>query len=107
MAKSIAEVDSIQVATQGITMKQIGTRQFTQQNGVWVDQRYTPTQRTVQVKAYSPLYFDLLSKLGGLQDALALGGQVLVSGRGVAIQVGPAGMERMSERELAELVKAW
>jgi hypothetical protein len=48
-----------------------------------------------------------MSKLSGLQEALALGDKVLVSGRAVAIQVGPAGLERMTERELADVVRAW
>lgn len=106
-ATSLAEVDSISGIQQGASFRQIGPRQFAQQNGVWTDQRYTPTQKTVQVKAYSPLYFELLQKLNGLQDALVLGDQVVVSGRTLAVQVGPVGLERMSERELAELIKAW
>jgi hypothetical protein len=88
-------------------MRQVGARQFLQQGNVWTDQRYTPSQRTVQVKAFSPLYFELVQKLTGLSEALVLGEEVLVAGRTVAIQVGSAGLERMSERELAELVKAW
>ncbi|HSA54180.1 MAG TPA: VIT domain-containing protein [Gemmatimonadaceae bacterium] len=107
-AKSLAEVD---VASGGMgqtaSMRQVGPRQFLQQGNVWTDQRYTPTQRTVQVKAFSPLYFELVSKLTGLKDALALGEEVLVAGRSVAIQVGPAGLEKLTERELADLVRAW
>jgi hypothetical protein len=107
-AKSLADV---QVASDALgktaSMRQVGARQFLQQGNVWTDQRYTPSQRTVQVKAFSPLYFELVQKLTGLSEALVLGEEVLVAGRTVAIQVGSAGLERMSERELAELVKAW
>jgi len=105
--KSVAELDSTSQVAQGGAYRQIGARQFTQQQALWVDQRYTQAQRLVKVKAFSPLYFELVSKLSGLNEVLVLGDQVLVSGRTVAIQVGPDGAERMSEREVADLVKAW
>jgi Ca-activated chloride channel family protein len=105
--KSLAALDSASRAAQGSAIRQIGARQFSQQQGAWVDQRYTQSQRLLKVKAFSPLYFELVSKLSGLSEVLVLGEQVIVSGRAVAIQVGPDGAERMSEREMAELVKAW
>ena len=64
-------------------------------------------QRTVQVKAFSPLYFELLNQLPGLKEALALGDEVLVSGKDVAIQVGASGVERMTPAQLSVLVRAW
>ena len=87
--------------------RQVGARQFIQQGKVWTDQRYVPTQRTVQVKAFSPLYFELLDRLDGLKDALTLGDEVIVSGRTLAIQVGASGLERMKPQEVSDLVKAW
>ena len=104
-AKSLAALDAMSVTQVGA--RQIGARQFVQQGKVWTDQRYVPTQRTVQVKAFSPLYFELLDRLDGLKDALMLGDEVIVSGRTVAIQVGASGMERMKPQELSDLVKAW
>jgi Ca-activated chloride channel family protein len=106
-AKSLADVDAM-VGKAGIGLaKQVGARQFVQQGSVWTDQRYVPTQRTVQVRAFSPLYFELLGRMDGLRDALALGDEVIVAGRQVAIQVGATGLERMTATELADLVKAW
>jgi Ca-activated chloride channel homolog len=106
-AKSVAEVDSVSALAQQAGVRQIGARQFVQQKGVWTDQRYTQSQRMVRVKAYSPLYFELIAKLPGLSEALVLGEQVIVAGKSVAIQVDSAGAERMTERELADLVRGW
>jgi Ca-activated chloride channel family protein len=106
-AKSVSEVDAMASAAAGGTLRQVGTRQFVQNGAVWTDQRHTTSQRTVQVKAFSPLYFELLNRLEGLRDALALGDEVLVAGKAISIQVGPVGLERMSGSELAGLVKAW
>ena len=78
-----------------------------QQGKVWTDQRYVQTQRTVQVKAFSPLYFELLKQLPELKEALALGDEVLVSGKDVAIQVGATGLEQMSPVQLSVLIRAW
>jgi hypothetical protein len=103
-AKSIAVIDSMS-ADAGT--RQVGTRQFVQQGKVWTDQRYVPTQRTVQVKAFSPLYFELLKQLPELKEALALGDEVVVSGKDVAIQVGATGLEQMSAVQLSVLIRAW
>jgi Ca-activated chloride channel homolog len=111
-ARNLAEVDSVSQAALQKAVRQIGTRQFAQQSfaqqqGVWVDLRYAPTQRIVKVKAYSPLYFDLVSKLSGLAETLVLGDQMVIAGRKVAIQIGADGAERMADRELAELLNDW
>ena len=103
--KSLAAIDSMAPVQQG--MKQIGPRQFTQQGKVWVDQHYAAKQRLVQVKAFSPLYFELLNRLDGLKEALTIGEEVIVAGKSVAIQVGPAGLERMTTQELVDLAKVW
>jgi Ca-activated chloride channel family protein len=104
-AKSLAALDAMSDTSSGA--RQVGARQFIQQGKVWTDQRYVPTQRTVQVKAFSPLYFELLDRLDGLKDALTLGDEVIVAGRNLAIQVGASGLERMKPQELSDLVKAW
>lgn len=103
-AKTLAAVDALSEATGA---RQVGPRQFVQQGKVWTDQRYVPTQKVVQVKAFSPLYFELLNKLPELKDALALGDEVLVSGKDVAIQVGATGLENMTPVQLSVLVRAW
>jgi hypothetical protein len=107
-AKSLAAVDSMAADAAGAAgMRQIGPRQFVQQGAVWTDQQYSRKQRLVQVKAFSPLYFELVEKLSGLKEVLTLGEEVLVAGKGVAIQIGPSGLERMTAQQLADLVKVW
>jgi hypothetical protein len=105
-AKSLAALDAMSDAA-GVPQRQVGSRQFVQQGKVWIDQRYVPTQRTVLVKAYSPLYFELLNQLNGFKDALTLGDEVLVSGRNVAVQVGASGLETLSTQQVQQLVKDW
>ena len=104
-AKSLEAIESMAPVQQG--MRQIGIRQFTQQGKVWIDQQYSAKQKLVQVKAFSPLYFELLDKLDGLKESLTIGEEVIVAGKGVAIQVGPSGLEKMTAQELSDLTKVW
>jgi Ca-activated chloride channel family protein len=108
-AKSLADVDaSAQVVGElQKNMRQVEQRTFQLVNGVWIDARQTPTMRTVQVKPFSPLYFELVQQLSGLGPVLALGERVIVAGRAVAIEFTPTGQERLSESDIRSLVAAW
>ncbi len=106
-ATSLSAVDSLAREASGGALRRVGNRQFLKVGNVWTDQQHTTTRHTVKVKAFSPLYFQLLDRLTGLRETLVLGDEVLVSGRAVSIQVGPTGKERMSAAELNELVKVW
>ena len=105
-AKTLAAVDAMADAA-GVQMRQVGTRQFVQQGNVWTDQRYVQSQRMVQVKAFSPLYFELVSQLNGFKEAMSLGGEVLVAGKAVAIQVGVSGLDKMTPAQVLQIVKDW
>ncbi|MEP7347531.1 MAG: hypothetical protein ABI877_19840, partial [Gemmatimonadaceae bacterium] len=87
--------------------RRIGTRIFNLQDNVWTDARYVPSMRTIRVKAFSPLYFDLVQRLTGLRDALVVGDRVVVAGRTVAIAIAADGAEQMDEREITELTRLW
>jgi hypothetical protein len=63
--------------------------------------------RTVRIKPFSPLYFDLVKRLDGAQAAFALGDRVIVAGRAVAVELAPNGMESMSASELDTLERGW
>ncbi|HJU72583.1 MAG TPA: hypothetical protein VJ717_02480, partial [Gemmatimonadaceae bacterium] len=108
-AKSLADVDASAAVAGGLqqNMRQVEQRVFQLVNGVWTDVRQTPAMRTVQVKPYSPLYFELVQQLSGLGPTLALGERVIVAGRAIAIEFTPQGQERMTANELRDLVAAW
>jgi Ca-activated chloride channel family protein len=102
--RSLADLDA---ASLPAGTRLVGNRRFRERNGVWTDLGYTDSVRVVNVKAYSPLYFELADRLPGMRDILALGDAILACGRTVAIEVGTTGLERMSEGELAVLQLAW
>jgi hypothetical protein len=63
--------------------------------------------RRVKIRAYSAAYFAILDVLPELREALALGDRVLVAGRDIAIEIGPTGVEKMSDREIQDLQSKW
>lgn len=103
--KSIASLDSASTASG--SQRRAGDRLFNLANGVWTDARYTERLRLVRVKPFSPLYFDLVKRLDGLQDVFALGERVIVAGRTFAIELAPDGSASLSASELDVLVRDW
>lgn len=103
-AKSTAELDE---AERSSSARRVGDRLFTLANGVWTDTRFTPKHRTVKVKPFSQAYFDVLQRLNTLAPAFALGDQVIVAGRVVAIELSAQGAERLTAAELSGIERDW
>lgn len=109
-AKSVASLDQMVVAdsARGIAAtRTVSNRRFSMVNGVWTDARFTSTLRTIRVRPYSALYFELLRRMPELQDAFALGDRVIVAGRTVAIELAPNGDERVDSAVLTSLQRDW
>lgn len=108
---SLASADSMSALqlsdASGAALQQVGRQTFAQRGAVWTDVNYragAPGIRTVGIKAYSQAYFDLVAALPELRPAFALGDQVIVQGRKVAIIVGTEGR---SEVDVAGIVRDW
>ncbi len=88
-------------------LRRAGNRIFSKQGNAWTDSRYSPSMKILKVKAYSAAYFALIREIPELSDALALGDHVIVAGRSIALDVSDSGTERLTEREMKEIVSAW
>jgi hypothetical protein len=88
-------------------LRHAGERIFALRDGVWVDRRYREGMETIRVRAFSSAYFELLDSFPELRPALALGDRVIVAGEGVAIEVGPSGVETLEGAELRRIRAAW
>ncbi|MGH7721072.1 MAG: VIT domain-containing protein [Gemmatimonadaceae bacterium] len=82
-------------------------RVFVARDGVWVDGRHRAGMRTLRIQAFSEAYFKVLELLPELREPLAIGDHVLVAGRELAIEVGPAGETRLSERDAEAIRTSW
>jgi Ca-activated chloride channel family protein len=104
--KSLAALDSVTSGSEAGT-KRVGKRVFSLRQSTWTDARYVPGMRLVRVKAFSPLYFELVSRLDGLSEVLSIGDRILVAGRAVAVEIAPDGIDRVDDARVADLVKNW
>jgi Ca-activated chloride channel family protein len=86
-----------------LTVRYVGGLSFAWTDGRWVDSRLTGEMKTLKVKYLSDAWFRILELAPSLRDALALGEEVTVVHRGVALVIGPSGAETLSEADAARL----
>ena len=89
------------------SLRRIGTRTFTLRGNTWTDTRKTDSMKVTRVRAYSEAYFRLIEAMPELREAFALGDEVIVAGKRVAIEVGDEGLESLSESDLREIRSLW
>jgi Ca-activated chloride channel family protein len=87
--------------------RRAGKRVFALRDSVWTDIALKESMRRVKIRSYSAAYFAILDVLPELREALALGERVLVAGRDIAIEIGPTGADKMSDREIKDLQSKW
>jgi N-acetylmuramic acid 6-phosphate (MurNAc-6-P) etherase len=63
--------------------------------------------RIVKIKAFTPAYFKILDAIPELRESFAVGAQVLVAGKHVAIEISDAGAEQIGDAELRALKEQW
>ncbi|MCC7109581.1 MAG: hypothetical protein IT382_09855, partial [Deltaproteobacteria bacterium] len=81
-------------------------RAFTFKDGYYVDEKCKPADKTLEVKAFSDAYFQVLKLRPDLKSALALGEQVKVSvGAGRTLVVSSKGPDKVDAAALASFVK--
>lgn len=101
--KTSSTVDGRRAAT---TVQSALGRAFTFVNGFYVDEKCKPADKTLEVRAFSDAYFQVLKLRPELKSALALGEQVKVSvGAGRTLVVSTTGPEKVDQAALAAFVK--
>jgi Ca-activated chloride channel family protein len=84
-----------------------GDHLFAHSNGRWTDVRFKEGTKIVKIKPYSRAYFAVLDAMPDLRAAFAVGDKVLVSGKHIAIEVGPDGADTLGDAELRSLKEQW
>ncbi|HYW30270.1 MAG TPA: VIT domain-containing protein [Gemmatimonas sp.] len=107
LQREARSLESLDDASSSRSVRMVENRRFTLANGVWRDANYTDSMRTVRVKSFSPLYFELMKQIPSLQSVFALGDRVIVAGRRVAVELHPDGLERGDDAALAGVVRDW
>ena len=106
-ATNLAAADEADLSKAAGATRRIGTRMFALRGDRWTEMRKADSSRVVKVKAFSEAYFKIMEQIPELREVFALGDKVLVSGRDVSIEIGPAGLETISDAELRRIQSGW
>lgn len=85
------------------TYRSVGQRTFYFDGEWWLDSVWDKDLQLVNVKAFSPAYFELLKLRPELTQYLALGAQVKVRLGATGIVIGPTGDEALSDAQRAQV----
>jgi Ca-activated chloride channel family protein len=106
-ATNMSMADAAVGARDDANVQRAGNVTLVLRDSVWTDVKYKRTGEVLRVKAYSDAYFKLLELQPDLRDAFSVGERVIVAGRGMAIELTPSGVDRLSDRDLAMLRDRW
>lgn len=81
---------------EGDSVRSIDGRSFFLKDGVWIESTYDG-EETIKIKAYSSAYFDLLTLKPELAAFLALGDRLILKAGTVYIEIGPTGVETLTD----------
>lgn len=88
-------------------VRRAGNVTFVLRDGVWTDVRYKNSGTVLRVKPFSDAYFKVLELQPDLLEPFSVGERVVVAGRNMAIELTATGIERLTDRDLAQLRDRW
>ena len=98
-ATSLSAADAASGLGAAANVRRAGTVTFVLRDSIWTDVRYKNSGPVLKVKPFSDAYFRVLELQPDLRDAFAVGERAIIMGRGLAIELTPAGVERLSDRD--------
>jgi len=91
----------------GDALRRGGDHLFAEQGTRWTDVSFREGTTLVKIKPFSAAYFAVLNAMPELRSAFAVGEQVLVAGKRVAIEVSADGIEQIDAAQLRSLKEQW
>jgi len=88
-------------------VQRAGNATFILRDSIWTDVRYKNSGPVLRVKPFSDAYFKVLDVEPDLREPFSIGDRVVVAGRSMAIELTPAGVERLTDRDLTMLKDRW
>jgi Ca-activated chloride channel family protein len=89
------------------SVKRVGIKVFRLQQGVWIDLNHVDSMTTVDVRPFSPAYFDLARVLPELDQYLSVGDQIIIAGKRCSIRITPTGASTWAQGQLARAVRLY
>lgn len=95
------------LAGSGASVRQVGRRLFTLEDGTWTDLSFDPSLQVIEVAPFSDAYFELVRRLPALRPYLAISEQVVIAGDGVALKLSPDGVTTWKTSELQTVLRGF
>ncbi|UCC25608.1 MAG: VWA domain-containing protein [Gemmatimonadales bacterium] len=86
-------------------LRSAGGRIFALEDGVWTDAAYRDGDERIRVAVFSPAYFRVVAALDEVRRIAGELTPVVVAGAEVSLEIGPEGLEDLTDGELEELVR--
>jgi len=86
-------------------VQNVAQRTFYQRGAYWEDGNIKPNQQFVKIKQFSDAHFQLLAKYAKLSQFSTLGNVRLLLENNNAVEIGPEGKDKLTDKEMASLLK--
>jgi Ca-activated chloride channel homolog len=106
-ATSLSAADAASGVRDEANVRRVGTVTFVLRDGVWTDVRYKNSGAVLKVKPFSDAYFRVLELQPDLREPFSVGERAIIAGRTMAIELTPAGVERLTGRDEQLLRDRW
>ncbi|HEX2693181.1 MAG TPA: VIT domain-containing protein [Gemmatimonadaceae bacterium] len=106
-ATSLSAADAASGVRENTSIRRVGTVTFMLRDGVWTDVRYKNSGSVLKIKPFSDAYFRVLELEPDLREPFSVGERAIVVGRSLAIELTPAGLEQLSDRDEQMLRDRW
>jgi Ca-activated chloride channel homolog len=106
-ATSLSAADAASGVRDEANVRRVGTVTFVLRDGVWTDVRYKNSGAVLKVKPFSDAYFRILELQPDLREPFSVGERAIIAGRTMAIELTPAGVERLTGRDEQLLRDRW
>lgn len=91
----------------GASRRAMGGRVFELHDDVWTDVAHVEGSRSLTVQRFSAAWFALVDALPEVAVALRDNENVVIAGQALSLEVGPEGVEELTDAELGEAIAAF
>ncbi|HMG69829.1 MAG TPA: VIT domain-containing protein [Gemmatimonadaceae bacterium] len=99
--------DSVSGLRDDANVRRAGNVTFVLRDSVWTDARYKKSGTLLRVKPFTDAYFKLIELVPELRESFSVGDRAIVSGRSMAIELTPLGVDHLTDRDITLIRDRW
>ena len=99
--------DSVSGLRDDANVRGAGNVTFILRDSVWTDARYKKSGMLLRVKPFTDAYFKLIELVPERRESFSVGDRAIVSGRSMAIELTPLGVDHLTDRDITLVRDRW